>query len=520
MTGLLFKRKTILIDSSNPDIILSVRDLSKSFPGVRALNKISMDIRRGEIHVVMGENGAGKSTLMKILAGVYSPDEGEIFLEEKQIKVENPLKAQHLGINLIYQELSIAANLTVAENIFMGSEPSKFGLVDRKTMVKRSNEILELLGSRIPVSIIAGKLSIAEQQQIEIARALGHNSKILIMDEPTAALSDNETDHLFKLILSLREKGLAIIYISHRLAEVEKIADRVSVLRDGEYIGTLDKKDIDNAAIVKMMVGRSLTDFYKHEVSSEKIDDYFIVENISDGKGKVKNVSFKASAGEILAISGLVGSGRTELARLIFGIDKSSSGTIYLDGKVIITKNPGDAIRHGIGYVPEDRRSQGLFLEMSSGENISMNIIGRTAKWGILADKENNKLVEKSINQLNIKLASHKAKALSLSGGNQQKLLLSRWLQIEPRVLILDEPTRGVDVGAKSEIYKLIGEVAGKGVAVIFISSELPEVVGVAQRVLVMREGRIVAELKDKKDINQETIMAFATGIKNYNPSV
>lgn len=509
-----------MTESVSHDIILSVHDLSKRFPGVRALNKVSLDIRKGEIHVVMGENGAGKSTLMKILAGVYSPDGGEIFLEKKLIKVENPLKAQHFGINLISQELSIASNLTVAENIFMGSEPSKFGLVDRKTMVKKSKEILDLLGSRIPASMIAGKLSIAKQQQIEIARALGHNSKVLIMDEPTAALSGNETDHLFKLILSLREKGLAIIYISHRLAEVKQIADRVSVLRDGEYIGTLDKKDIDNEVIVKMMVGRSLTDFYKHEISTVKVDNYFIVKDISDGKGKIKNVSFRASSGEILAVSGLVGSGRTELARLIFGADKSSSGTIYLDGEEIVIKNPGDAIRHGIGYVPEDRKSQGLFLQMSSGENISMNIIGKTAKWGILDNKRNDELVDKSINQLNIKLANSRSKALSLSGGNQQKLLLSRWLQIKPRVLILDEPTRGVDVGAKSEIYKLIGEVAGKGVSVIFISSELPEVVGVAQRVLVMREGKIVAELKDKKDINQETIMAYATGIKNQHLSL
>jgi ribose transport system ATP-binding protein len=492
--------------------ILTVSHLSKSFPGVRALRDVSFDAYAGEVHIVMGENGAGKSTLMKILAGIYSPDEGQITLEGQSVRIDTPQKAQALGINLINQELNIAGNLTVAENIFMGSEPRKLGLVDRATMAKRSEEVLKLLAASFQPLMLAGKLSIAEQQQVEIARALIHNSKILIMDEPTAALSERETEKLFALIKSLQEKGIAIVYISHRLAEVAIIADRVSVLRDGEYIGTLDKAHLDNAEIVRMMVGRSLQDFYDHEVATEKTEGYLVVRHMSDGD-KVKDISFSASAGEILSLAGLVGSGRTELARLIFGADAKKSGTVRLDGKEVSLNSPRDAIMHGIAYVPEDRKLLGLFLEMTSHENIAMNVLGKNARAGVMSSKKNKDAVRKSIESLKIRLTSPRTKAMSLSGGNQQKLLLARWLQIQPKVLILDEPTRGVDVGAKSEIYKLIGEVAKQGVAVIFISSELPEVVGIAQRVLVMREGRIVAELKDKAEITQEIIMGYATGV-------
>ncbi len=495
------------------EIVLSVRDISKSFPGVQALRSVSLDIRRGEVHVLMGENGAGKSTLMKLLAGVYQPDSGEILLEGSPVKMENPLKAQQLGVNLINQELNIAANLTVAENVFMGNELSRFGLLDKAAMAEGAKEAIAKLGSSFPVDVVAGTLSIAEQQQIEIARSMLHNGKILIMDEPTAALSDRETDRLFRLILSLREKGMAIIYISHRLAEVAVIADQVSVLRDGAYIGTLRKPNLDNAEIVRMMVGRELTDFYKHEVASNRIEGRLEVRGVTDGK-LVKSASFTAAGGEILALSGLVGSGRTELARLIFGADRKTAGEVLVDGVPVKIDDPEDAISAGIGYVPEDRKSQGLFLELSGHENITMNIIGRTAMAGVLAGKKNNEITRNAIDRLRIRIAGPQAKALSLSGGNQQKLLLARWLEIQPKAIILDEPTRGVDVGAKSEIYKLIGEIASQGVAVVFISSELPEVVGIAQRVLVMRNGRLVAELKEKTEITQERIMAYATGVE------
>ncbi|GAB1482359.1 sugar ABC transporter ATP-binding protein [Treponema sp.] len=443
---------------------------------------------------------------MKKIAGKSTPN-------GTPVKIENPLKAQKLGINLINQELNIAPALTVAENVFMGNEPSHFGLVDRVYMAEKAQEALEKLGSHFPVDVLAGTLSIAEQQQIEIARSIVHNGKILIMDEPTAALSDRETERLFKLILSLREKGMAIVYISHRLAEVAIIADQVSVLRDGAYIGTLRKPNLDNAEIVRMMVGRSLTDFYKHTVSGERIEGRLEVRGFTDGK-RVKPNSFTAAGAEILAISGLVGSGRTELARLIFGADKRAGGEILIDGKKVSLNSPGDAIKNGIGYVPEDRKSLGLFLEMTGHENITMNVMSSTSRGGFLSRKKNEGITRNAIDRLQIRIASPWTKAISLSGGNQQKLLLARWLEIKPKAIILDEPTRGVDVGAKSEIYKLIGEIASQGVAVVFISSELPEVVGIAQRVLVMRDGRFVAELTDKNDITQERIMAYATGVQ------
>lgn len=498
----------------NRQPIISVRNVSKSFPGVQALDQVSLDIYSGEVHVVMGENGAGKSTLMKILAGVYHPDSGEILLEDKAVHVDNPLQAQHLGINLINQELAIATNLTVAENVFMGREPTRFGVLNRQIMEDETRRVLKLLGAEFEPSEKAGRLMVAEQQQVDISRALVNNSKVIIMDEPTAALSETETEKLFDLVKSLRNQGLAIVYISHRLAEISVIADKVSVLRDGKYVGTVTEDEMDKQTIVRMMVGRPLADFYEHEVSSEKQDDYLVVKDLDDGK-KVHGVSFQAAAGEIMAISGLVGSGRTELARLIFGADKKASGEVYLRGEKVDITSPGEAMQKGIGYVPEDRKDQGLFLQMTAHENIVMNVIPKTAKFGVLAGTDLVKRTRDAIKRLNIKLSSPQTKALSLSGGNQQKLLLARWLEIAPEVLILDEPTRGVDVGAKSEIYRIIGEIAQRGVAVIFISSELPEVVGLAQRVLVLREGKLVSDLTEKSDINQETIMAYATGVRD-----
>jgi ribose transport system ATP-binding protein len=493
-------------------VILSVSELTKSFPGVKALSQVSFDVREGEIHAVVGENGAGKSTLMKILAGIYLPDQGRIFLEGAPVRFENPLKALQHGISLINQELNISDNITVAENVFMGSEMTRFGFTRKDEMRQRTREVLALLDAPFAPDIRAGLLSIAEKQQVEIARALVHNSRIIIMDEPTAALSENETEKLFELVVSLRAKGISIVYISHRINEIYRLADRVTVLRDGAYIGTLEGDQIQSELIVKMMVGRDLTDFYQHEIATERTEGFFQVEDFRDGK-KVHGVSFQAAAGEILAIAGLVGSGRTEFARLVFGADRKTAGRIILDGRVIEVGSPSEAIRQGIAYVPEDRKAQGLFLAMNAHENITMNVIGRTSRAGFLGAQANARITAEAVRRFAIKIASPRTLALSLSGGNQQKLLLARWLQIMPKVLLLDEPTRGVDVGAKSEIYKLMGEIAKRHVAVVIISSELPEVVGVAQRVLVMREGRIVADLKGP-DINQETIIAYATGVR------
>ncbi len=500
------------------NLSLRVTGLSKSFPGVKALDKAELEVRPGEIHVVMGENGAGKSTLMKILAGVYKADEGEIYLSGEPAEINGTLDAMSKGINLIYQELSVAPNLTVAENIFMGSEIARYHLVRRDEMIKQSGDVLKRLGAEFDPAMTAGKLSIAEQQQIEIARALIHDSKILIMDEPTAALSDRETEKLFEVVLSLKKQGISIIYISHRLNEVTRIADRVSVLRDGKYIGTLNKEEIDSERVVAMMVGRSLDDFYKHEINTNVRRGTFVIDRFSDGKS-ISDVSFDVGAGEILGLSGLVGAGRTETARMIFGVDRKVSGQVFLDGESVTINTPGDAINLGIGYVPEDRKLQGLFLDMSVGDNIGMNVLSRLARGGILSKGSNDRYSGASINDLNIKVTSPSVRVQKLSGGNQQKVLLARWLAINPKVLILDEPTRGVDVGAKSEIYRIIGELASRGVAVIFISSELPEIVGICQRVLVMREGRLVGEISDRNKITQENIMSYATGARSADYS-
>jgi ribose transport system ATP-binding protein len=360
-------------------LILSVQEISKHFPGVQALQQVSLDFRTEEVHVIMGENGAGKSTLMKILAGIYKPDQGKIILDGKEVEIENPVKAQQLGINLISQELNIAGNLTVAENIFMGNEPHKYYLDNREKINTEAAEALNKLGATFPVTIQAGKLSIAEQQQIEIARSIAHNGKILIMDEPTAALSERETERLFELILTLKKNGMSIIYISHRLAEVGIIADRVSILRDGKYIGTLERENLDNSKIVQMMVGRELTDFYKHDTASKLIPNRLEVKGLTDNK-KVKPATFSVSGGEIVALAGLVGSGRTELARLLFGADRKSAGEIYVDGKTCLIESPRDAMKNGIGDVPEDRKLLGLFLQMSGHENITMNVMDKTSK--------------------------------------------------------------------------------------------------------------------------------------------
>ena len=494
--------------------LLRIEGLSKSFPGVRALDNVSLAVSKGEIHVVMGENGAGKSTLMKILAGVYHADEGRILLDNREVRIAGPLDAMGLGINLIYQELSVAPNISVAENIFLGSEKSRFGVVNRAEMNRLSREILNQLGAGFAPETIAGSLSIAEQQQIEIARALNHHSRILIMDEPTAALSDRETDRLFEVVFALKERGIAIIYISHRMNEVTRIADRLSVLRDGRYAGTLEREEIRADTVVSMMVGRPLDDFYRHEINTSIRPGMFAVEGISDGR-KVSESSFSLGAGEILGLAGLVGAGRTEMSRLIFGIDKKTAGRIYLEGSEISVRTPGDAIAAGMGFVPEDRKMQGLFLRMSVGNNISMNVLGGLARGGYLGKNAGEDYARTPMEKLNVRAASASVSVESLSGGNQQKVLLARWLAISPKVLILDEPTRGVDVGAKSEIYRIMGELASQGVAILFISSELPEIVGVAQRVLVMREGRIVGEIREKKEISQENIMNYATGVKS-----
>ena len=490
-------------------VVLEMEGISKSFGATRALNGVKLTVRSHEIHALMGENGAGKSTLMKVLSGVYQPDTGIIKVDGKPIEITKPADARAAGISLIYQELSVATNLTVAENVFMGSEPKPpWGMADTAEMNRRTEEVLRTLDAPFSATTPARKLSIAQQQQVEIARALIHKGRILIMDEPTAALSDRETDALFKIVRKLRDEGIAVIYISHRMAEVNALADCVTVLRDGAYVGELNREELDPGKIVQMMVGRPLGDFYQHKTGRKAGKVMLEVDNL--GGGKVKPATFKARAGEVLGLAGLVGAGRTELARLIFGADPRTSGTVRLDGKEIDVKEPLDAIKLGIGYLPEDRKGQGLFLQLSALANTSMNVLKANSRAGVINHPALRKLTKEAIARLSIKVNGPDGIVGGLSGGNQQKVLLARWLEISPKVLLLDEPTRGVDVGAKSEIYHIINELAALGVAVVVISSELPEVIGICDRVVVMREGVITGECTGD-DINQEKIMTLAT---------
>jgi len=500
-----------LASTVNP--VLEMRGIAKRFHGVPALQGVNLTIYPGEVHALMGENGAGKSTLMKILAGAYIADEGEIRINGQPVKITDPGTARQAGINLIYQELNVAPNLTVTENMFMGSELQRGQFLDRKSMELEAQKVLDSLGASFTPQTIVGTLAIAEQQQVEIARALKDKSRILVMDEPTAALSDRETERLFEVIRKLRNDGIAIIYISHRMEEIYALADRISVLRDGQYIGSLTRDEISPQRLVQMMVGRSMQDFYEHQRQKNPGQVVLEVLNISDGR-KVKPASFQLRAGEILGLAGLVGAGRTEVSRLIFGADRKVSGEVFLNGKKLEINSPSDAIAAGIGYVPEDRKDQGLFLEMSSRKNIGLNRLKQDAKAGIVNWGSVNKIATEAVENFHIRLANLEIRAVDLSGGNQQKLLLARWLAINPRVIMLDEPTRGVDIGAKSEIYRIISDLAAQGVAILMVSSELPEIVGMSDRVLVMREGQLVGELDDSpgKEITQENIMHYATG--------
>ena len=504
---------------SSPDAkpILQMAHVSKTFPGVKALQDVQLTIYPGEVHALMGENGAGKSTLMKILSGAYLPDPGaEIIIDGAPVHIDGPLSAKAHGIAIIYQELALAPNLTVAENIYLGREAHHGPAVDRAGMVAGCADILNNLGATFGPRTLVGDLSIAEQQMVEVARAIHAKSRILVMDEPTTALSSRETRRLFDLILRLKAEGLAIIYISHRMAEVYELAERVSVLRDGGYVGTLTHDEAKPEAIVRMMVGRDLSSFYKKEHRGGSTGRVVLqVENLADGH-RVKNGSFVLHEGEVLGLAGLVGAGRTELARLIYGAEHRTAGTVKLEGRAVAFATPGEAIDGGVVYLTEDRKAQGLFLDMSVGDNINLAVIGRDAKaggWRDLARARTRAIA--AIKALTIRVPGPEVAVGALSGGNQQKVLLSRLLETQPKVLILDEPTRGVDIGAKSEIYRIIDDLAKAGAAILVISSELPEVVGIADRVVVMREGETVGEVGGSSGtaITEENIMALATGV-------
>ncbi len=498
------------------ETILEIRNISKSFGPIKVLDDVSMKVYKGEVLALSGENGAGKSTLMKIISGVYTPDidKGILLFKGKPYEQFSLSYVRSIGISLIYQELSIAPNITVMENIFMGNETQSWGFLDKKSMITKADEILRTLKADFSATDKAGILSIAQRQQIEIARAISHNSNLIIMDEPTASLSDKEVKNLFELIQSLQSQGITIIFISHKMDEIEKIADRVAVLRDGKYIGESQVQDIEK--IIYMMVGRTISSFYDEQDSSTqenngKLQTRLKLENIHDESGFVKNISCELSSGQVIGISGLIGSGRSELARLLFGADTLKQGSVYLNEEKLSIKSPIDAIKYGIGMVPEDRKLQGLFLDMNSLENIVENKQRDNAYINIfINNKINDAIAERSIEELNIK-TTKSTKVDELSGGNQQKILLARWLNIAPKVLILDEPTRGIDIGAKHEIYKIIKKLARQGTLIIIISSELPEIIHLSDRVLVMREGSLVGDITDKNAITQEYIMTLCT---------
>jgi ribose transport system ATP-binding protein len=494
-----------------PAPLLRMSHISKGFPGVQALRDVQLEVRQGEIHALMGENGAGKSTLMKILAGVYHPDQGTIELDSRAVVIDTPRQARSLGISIIHQELNLAPNLSVAENIVMGREPHRAGgWLDTRVMESEARGVLEQVGATFSPATIVNTLSIGQQQLVEIAKALSEHARILVMDEPTASLSERETQKLFEIIRTLRSQNIAIIYISHRMSEVYELADRVTVLRDGQYVGTLTGDQINAEELIRRMVGRPLNDLYVHD--AVEIGNVVLeIRDLSD-EYDIGPASLTLRRGEIVGLAGLIGAGRTELARLIFGADRSNSGEVYIDGKLVQIRRPQDAIRAGIGLVPESRKEQGLFLQMAVQENIVMNAMPRLSVGGFLNARRMRSTARQQVNDLSIRLASLDQPVTNLSGGNQQKVVLARWLTLGPKVLLLDEPTRGVDVGAKAEIYRIMSKLAHAGVAILMISSELPEILGMSDRILVMREGKIAAELPGRTT-TQEEIMFHATDL-------
>lgn len=495
------------------EYIVELKNINKSFPGVKALDEVSLNLKSGEVLALLGENGAGKSTLMKILSGVYTRDSGEAIIFGENVENMTPQKAQDLGIAIIHQELNMCAHLSVAENIFLGRELTKSGQLDNKTMNLKTLEILQKLNIELEPSTIVGDLSVSKQQMVEIAKALSTNAKILIMDEPTSALTSKEIDDLFVLIHKLKSDGCGIIYISHRLEELQRIVDRVTVMRDGKFITCMNFADTTMPEIIAHMVGREIKEKFPR-VECELGRKIFEVKNINAGR-LVRDVSFELFQGEIVGIAGLMGAGRTELTRVIFGVDKKESGDIILEGKVLDIKNTMDAIKEGIVLAPEDRKKDGLCTKLSIRENIALpNLDILCQSLGIVNRKKEKTMVEKSVKDLKIKLANSEVDAGSLSGGNQQKVVVAKWLARNSKVVIFDEPTRGIDVAAKVEIYNLMNELKKNNIGVLFVSSEMPEVMGISDRILVMCDGKITGEMPIK-EATQSKILEYATKFDN-----
>jgi ribose transport system ATP-binding protein len=498
--------------------LLEMEDICKSFPGVRALHHVSFDLRGGEIHALVGENGAGKSTLIKILAGALERDSGTIRVNGEVAQLRTPQAAIAAGISVIYQEFNLVPHLSVAENIYLGREPRQWGIIEFRTMRVGARGLLDRLGASFSETALVNELSVAEQQMVEIAKALSVESKALVMDEPSATLTEHELASLFEQMRRLKAEGVSIIYISHRLEEVFEIADRVTVLRDGEVVGTAPVSELDSQTIIRMMVGRDLSgERFGRHTDEGATEEILRVEGLSRG-GEVRDVSFTLHRGEILGLAGLVGAGRTELVRLIFGADRATGGRIYLEGRPVRPKSPAHAIALGIGLVPEDRKLQGLVLGLAVSSNVTLAHLDAVSTAGVLSGRQERQVAEDYIGKLDIATPSAQQIARNLSGGNQQKVVLAKWLFAQSKVLIFDEPTRGIDVGAKQEIYQIMRDVADSGAAVIMISSELPEILRMSDRIMVMHEGRVAGFL-DPARATQEEIMTLATGEDGGRPS-
>ncbi len=493
--------------------VLEVQGISKRFPGVLALDRVDLQVYPAEVLAVIGENGAGKSTLMKILAGVYLSDTGKILLNGTEVTIDSVSKATELGIALIHQELNLSDNLHIAANVFLGREPCRGGflkLIDGKRIYRETEVLLERLGISCDPHTLVSDLSIAQQQMIEIAKALSVNARILIMDEPTSSLSQRETDQLFDVVRDLKTQGVSVVYISHRLGEVKEIADRVIALRDGKIAGELDPSEIDHNRMVKLMVGRDIVQFYQHTSHVQSKPVLEVEDLLVPGRTEYP-IGFTVHAGEIVGLAGLVGAGRTELAHVLFGIESPAGGRISINGEAIRLYSARDAIRAGIALVPEDRKLQGLVLEMAIRENISLAGLDLYQTASLIHSSQEKAVSKRMVQQLNVRTPGIEQTVQFLSGGNQQKVVLAKWLSLQPRILLLDEPTRGLDVGAKVEIYRLMEKLSADGVAILMISSEMQEILGMSDRVLVMHEGRLSGELL-REELSEEAVMQLATG--------
>jgi ABC-type sugar transport system ATPase subunit len=491
------------------DALLEIAGLAKAFPGVQALENVSLSVRRGEIHALVGENGAGKSTLMKILAGIHSKDAGRILLDGQPVAPATPAEALRLGLSSVHQEISLAPNLTVAENVFVGHEPTRVGFVDWTRLGRETNKLLASLGVRLDPRARVGSLNLAMRQVVEIARGLSHEPKVLMLDEPTSSLEEHEVAHLLQTLRRLAASGMAILYVTHKLKELFEIANTVTVLRDGKWVATKPIAQTSPDEVVRLMVGRELTGLYPPKATAAG-SELLRVRGLTL-RGRFSDISFALRRGEILGLAGLVGAGRSEVAQALFGRFPAESGSIELEGRPVTVRSPAEAVRHGIAYLPEDRKGSGLFPAMSVKDNLFAAGLERYAHWGLVSARSLNESATAWMRRLEIRTPSVQQRIGLLSGGNQQKALLARWLDLKPRLLIADEPTRGIDIGAKAEIHRLLRRLCEEGIGVIVISSELPEVLGLCDRIVVLHEGRVAGELKAEK-ATEEAVMRLATG--------